>query len=309
MYNKEIDRKEGMNMQKNLMFLYNPHAGKGKVKSSLNSIIDGFSRLGYVACVFPTQHKHHGEELIKQYAKRACLVVCSGGDGTLNEVVSGLMQLPFEKRPPVAYIPTGTVNDFATTLQLSSNVNKALQIFANENQFPCDICSFNQRYFTYIAAFGAFTQVSYQTSQSIKNVLGRAAYFLEGFKQLPNITNYHLHIEAKDRIIDDDFVFGAITNAKSIAGFHSINTKCAQLDDGEFEVLLVRMPKNPLDLQIIITALLKQEINEKFMEFFTSDHLLIDCDEACEWTLDGEDGGKHQHIEITMKNKAVTFLV
>lgn len=296
-------------MDRKAMFLYNPQAGKGKVKSSLHAIIDGFSRLDYEVTVFPTQYKQHANNLIKLYASHYDLIVCSGGDGTLNEVVSGLMRLERLKRPEIAYIPTGTVNDFATTLKLSSNVNKAMQIFAKKTKFPCDICSFNEHYFTYIAAFGAFTPVSYQTSQSIKNVLGRVAYFLEGFKQLSNITNYHLRIEASDRIIDDNFVFGAITNAKSVGGFHPINTKCAELDDGEFEVLLIRMPKNPLDFQIIVTALLKQEINEKFMEFFVSDHLLIECDETCMWTLDGEQGGQHKHIEIELKNKAITFLV
>lgn len=138
--------------------------------------------------------------------------------------------------------------------------------------------------------------------------MGRAAYFLEGLKQFPNITTYHMRITASDRIIDDDFVFGAVTNARSIAGFQSINTKNAQLDDGEFEVLLIRMPQNPLDLQVIITALLKQEINEKFMEFFTAQSILIESDSKANWTLDGEEGGNPELIEITIKNKAVTFL-
>lgn len=299
--------KQVMIMKKTIMFLFNPNAGKGKVKSSLYSIIDGFTKMDGLVSVFPTQYKHHAKELIQEYAAHYDLIVCSGGDGTLNEVISGLMML--EKRPPLAYIPTGTVNDFATTLHLSSNVTKALETFAHEHTFACDICTFNQCYFTYVAAFGAFTEVSYKTPQATKNMLGRAAYFLESIKQLPNITTYHMKITANDRIIEDDFVFGAITNARSIAGFQSVNTKHALLDDGEFEVLLVRMPQNPLDLQIIITALLKQEINEKFMEFFTSNSLLIESDPKASWTLDGEEGGNPDYIEVTIKNKAVTFLV
>lgn len=289
------------------MFLFNPKAGKGKVKSSLYSIIDGFFSMGYLVTCFPTQHKDHAIELIQTYASSYDLVIVSGGDGTLNEVISAYMCIAH--RPPLAYIPTGTVNDFANTLHLSGNVKDALEIFTKKEVFECDICSFNERYFTYIAAFGAFTEVSYQTPQSTKNMLGKAAYFLEGIKQLPNITDYHMKIISNDLVIEDDFIFGAITNSKSVAGFQSINTKCAQLDDGEFEVLLIRKPQNPLDLQIIITALLKQEINEKFMIFFTSNSLIIESDVNATWTLDGEEGGSPQYIDIKIKNKAIPFLV
>lgn len=294
-------------MDQKAMFLFNPNAGKGKVKSSLYPIIDGFFSMGYLVNCFPTQHKDHAIELIKSYASEYDLVICSGGDGTLNEVISGYMTL--SKRPPLAYIPTGTVNDFANTLHLSGNVSKAMEIFSHNRIFDCDICSFNERYFTYVAAFGAFTEVSYQTPQSTKNMLGKAAYFLEGIKTLPNITTYHMKITTNERVIEDDFVFGAITNAKSVGGFQSINTKYALLDDGEAEVLLIRMPQNPLDLQIIISALLKQEINEKFMEFFTTSAMIIESDPKAHWTLDGEEGGNPQYIDVKMKNKAIPFLV
>lgn len=294
-------------MNRKVMFLFNPNAGKGKVKSSLFSIIDGFFRMDDIISVFPTQYKHHATELIRAYASNYDLIVCSGGDGTMNEVVSGLMGI--ENRPPLAYIPTGTVNDFANTLQLSSNIKKALAVFSSEHIFACDICTFNQTYFTYIAAFGALAEISYQTPQASKNILGRMAYFLEGIKKLPSITTYHMKITSADRVIEDDFVFGAISNSKSVAGFQSVSTKYAQLDDGEFEVLLIRMPQNPLDLQIIITALLKQELNEKFMEFFTSSSLSIESDIHASWTLDGEEGGNPDHIEISIVNKAIKFLV
>ncbi len=294
-------------MRKQCMFVFNPHAGKGKVKSSLYSIIQGFFSLGYLISCFPTAYKGHAEELIQAHGERYDLLVCCGGDGTLNEVVNGVLRL--NKRLPIAYIPTGTVNDFATTLHLSGNIDKAMEVFAKEQPFACDICAFNEKYFTYVAAFGAFTQVSYDTPQATKNLLGKTAYFLEGMKLLPKITTYHMRIVAADRIIEDDFVFGAITNSRSIAGFQSINTAHAELDDGEFEVLLVRMPQNPLDLQMIISALLKQEINERFMEFFTAQALLIESDPQANWTIDGEEGGNPELIQITMKNKAVTFLI
>lgn len=294
-------------MNRKIMFICNPQAGKGKVKSSLYAIIDGFSRMQDIISVFPTQYRNHGQELLLKYGCAYDLIVCSGGDGTLNEIVSGLMKLP--KRIPLAYIPTGTANDFASTLHLSSNIKKALSVFEKGNTFDCDICSFNDRYFTYVAAFGAFTEVAYKTPQVSKSVLGRASYFLEGIRQLTHITTYHMKLTTQERCIEDDFVFGAITNSKSIGGFQSVSTKNALLDDGEFEVLLVRMPQNPLDLQIIITALLKQEINEKFMEFFTCSSLRIESDPNASWTLDGEEGGNLEHIDINIKNKAITFLV
>ena len=205
------------------MLIYNPHAGKGKVKNALHTIIEGFFQEGDLVTCFPTAHKDHATELIQTYGKDFELLICCGGDGTLNEVINGLLSL---KQPlPLAYIPSGTVNDFANTLKLSANAQKAVAAFKEGNTFACDICSFNDRFFTYVAAFGAFTEVSYRTPQATKNLLGRAAYFLEGLKQFPNITTYHMRITASDRIIDDDFVFGAVTNARSIAGFHSINTK------------------------------------------------------------------------------------
>lgn len=294
-------------MNRNCMFIYNPQAGKGKVKGFLHTVIEGFFQMDDFVTCFPTDHKEHAVEIIRTYGKYFDLIICCGGDGTLNEVINGMLSL--NQKPLLAYIPSGTVNDFANTLHLSANPQKAIEAFAKNECFACDICSFNERYFTYVAAFGAFTEVSYRTPQATKNMLGRAAYFLEGLKQLPNITTYHMRIITADRTIDDDFVFGAVTNARSVAGFQSINTKYAQLDDGEFEVLLIRMPQNPLDLQIIITALLKQEINEKFMEFFTARSLLIESDPKANWTLDGEDGGNPELIEITIQNKAINFLI
>ncbi len=294
-------------MPRRCMLILNPKAGKGKVKSALLSLVEGFFSMDYIVTCFPTAYKCHATELILEYGKEYDLIACSGGDGTLNEVISGMMMI--EKRLPLAYIPSGTVNDFANTLHLTSNVSKAMEKFKNEERFDCDICSFNQSYFTYVAAFGAFTEVSYHTPQATKNTLGRMAYFLEGFKQLTKITTYHMRITAPDLIIEDDFAFGAITNARSVAGFQTVNTKNAKLDDGEFEVLLIRMPQNPLDLQIIISALLKQEINEKFMEFFTASSLSIESDPDACWTLDGEEGGNPEQIQITIKNKAITFLV
>lgn len=290
-----------------VMILLNPTAGKGAAKRSLFEIIDELNKRNLYPVVFTTQSSGHAKQLIAEKASLFDLLICCGGDGTLNEVISGLMKL--KKRPALGYIPKGTANDFASTLKLTSNTRKMTQRILENNQFPCDIGSFNGRFFTYVAGFGAFTDVSYTTPQNIKSILGKAAYFLEGIKHLPSITSYHLKITYEDTVIEDDFAFGTITNSKSVGGMQSISTKTADLQDGLFEVLLIRLPNNPLDLQIIVTALLKQEINERWMCFFRTNALRIESDDDLKWTLDGEEGGIHHDILIENKKKAITFLV
>lgn len=292
---------------KHVMIVLNPAAGKGAARRSLYEIIDELNKRKLYPVVFTTQHRAHAEELIRLHAHRFDLIICCGGDGTLNETINGLMQI--EKRPLLGYIPKGTANDFASTLKLTSHTRNMTQRILALHKFPCDIGKFNERCFTYVAGFGAFTDVSYTTPQNIKNILGRAAYFLEGIKHLPSITSYHLKITYDDQIIEDDFAFGTITNSKSIGGMQSISTKTADLQDGLFEVLLIRLPNNPLDLQAIITALLKQEIHERWMLFFKTNALHIQCKDDLKWTLDGEEGGIQHDVKIENKKKAITFLV
>lgn len=294
-------------MVKNIMVILNPTAGKGAAKNSLFDIVDEVNQNDFCPTVFTTQYSGHAKALMIEYASAYEMLICCGGDGTLNEIVSGLMTL--EKRPLLGYIPKGTANDFASTLKLTSNTKKMMKRILKEKVFPCDIGSFNDRYFTYVAGFGAFTDVSYTTPQPIKSILGRAAYFLEGIKHLSSITSYHLKIEYNNQILEDDFAFGSITNSKSVGGMQSISTKTADLQDGLFEVLLIRLPNNPLDLQVIITALLKQEINERWMCFFKTNTLHIESNDDLKWTLDGEEGGVHHDIIIENKKKAITFLV
>lgn len=305
MYNIENDWRGWM--RKKVMIILNPTAGKGSAKSSLFDMINELNKQDIFPTIYTTQHSGHAKSLLIKHASSYHTIICCGGDGTLNEIVSGMMELT--KRPLLGYIPKGTANDFASTLKLTSNTNKMMKRILENHQFPCDIGSFNDRYFTYVAGFGAFTDVAYTTPQPIKSILGKAAYFLEGIKHLPSITSYHLKITYDDQIIEDNFAFGAITNSKSVGGMQSISTKTADLQDGLFEVLLIRLPNNPLDLQVIITALLKQEMNEKWMCFFKTGALTIDSTDDLKWTLDGEEGGIHNHIRIENKKKAITFLV
>lgn len=294
-------------MNKKIMLLLNPVAGNGTSKNLLFPVLNGFMELEDHVCVYLTQYQGHGSKLISTYASTFDLIVCSGGDGTLNEAISGLMDC--EKKPSLCYIPSGTVNDFASTLQLPNQVPEVFELIKRDTKFQCDIGHFNDKYFAYVAAFGAFSDVSYTTPQSFKNIFGKMAYFIEGIRTIPNIKGYNVHIESDITDINDTIIFGCISNAKSVGGFQSVSTKNAELDDGLFEVLLIKPPQNPLDLQTILTALLRQEVNEKFMYFFRTSKLKITCSEPLRWTLDGEDGGSCTEAVITNINKALTILV
>ncbi len=297
----------GENMHKHIMIILNPVAGKGNGKQKLFILIEEIMKHQDIPTVFFTQYKYHANKLIQQYAKDYDIIICSGGDGTFNEVVNGCMKSGHSHL--LCYIPSGTINDFANTLHLSSDIKTTIQNLYFKQPFSCDIGQFNQQYFSYIAAFGAFTNVAYTTSQQSKNVFGRVAYILEGFLSLSTITSYKIRIAYERGIVEDDFIFGAISNAKTIGGLASYHIKHAELDDGLFEVMLIRSPQNPMDIQSIMTSLMKQEVHPRFMYFFKTASLYITSSDAIAWTLDGEDGGKHKEVLITNRKKAITLLV
>ncbi|BCN32148.1 diacylglycerol/lipid kinase family protein [Anaeromicropila herbilytica] len=292
-------------MNKRVLFIYNPHAGKGNIKSKLSDILEIFSNADYEITVQPTKYKRHAKELVSEKGTEYDLIVCSGGDGTLNEVTDGLMLL--ENRPHVGYIPTGTTNDFASGLNISKNMIKAAHTTVEGEDFPYDIGSLNDDFFTYSAAFGAFTDVSYGTPQATKNVLGRLAYILEGVKRIPSIKSYHLVVEHDGETIEDDFIFGMITNSTSIGGFKGLSGKKVILDDGLFEVALIKMPQNPLDLQLIISSLVLRDPNAKYIYSFHSNEIKITSKEDLPWALDGEFGGEFKEMTIRNHKQAVTF--
>ena len=217
-----------------MLFVYNPNAGKGLLKPKLSDVIDIFVKAGYEVVVYPTQSYRDGYKKIRSMSDEFDLVVCSGGDGTLDEVVTGMMKR--KNRVPIGYIPTGTTNDFASSLHISKDILSAADTAVHGKPFACDIGTFNQDIFVYVAAFGLFTDVSYQTDQNLKNVFGHAAYVLEGAKRLSNIPSYKIKITHDGEIIEGEFMIGMVTNSKSVAGFRSIMGKKVRFDDGEFEV-------------------------------------------------------------------------
>lgn len=293
-------------MSKQLLFLINPKAGKSEIRADALDIIDLFVRAGWKVVVHTTQRSGEIPEYLQAEAGNYELIVLSGGDGTLNETVSGL--LASGERIPVGYIPAGTTNDFATSLGLPKNSLEAAQIIIEGQRFPCDVGAFNQAYFVYVAAFGAFTEVSYSTPQQYKNVLGRAAYILEGIRHLADIKTYPLALTHDGETLYGDFVFGMISNSTSVGGF-KMNKIDVSMNDGYLEVLLVKLPRNPAEFQGAISALLRGEFNHPCLYGFRTNALKIHAAEPLSWTLDGEYGGTVQDVSVKVIEHAIQIMV
>ena len=292
-----------LHLEKKLFFIYNPHAGKENIKGKLYGIIQAMSDAGYAITIYPTRAPQDAIEQIRNLPDDYDLVVCSGGDGTLDEVMTGMMHR--KHKIPVGYIPAGSCNDFARSLQIPNNMDRAAEIVVRGVNYAIDVGSLNERNFIYVAAFGIFTDVSYTTKQEVKNVLGHMAYVLEGMKQLMNVKSYQLKVTSDEASFEGDFLFGMITNSKSVGGFKSIVGKNVIFDDGVFEMTFITRPKNPMELQEILAALLIEQIDTKYMYSFRSSRVVIESEEPVPWTLDGEFGGEHTRVEITNNQRAV----
>lgn len=294
---------------KKMLFIYNPNAGKGLLKAKLSDVLDIMVKAGYELTVYPTQSYRDAYRKVVYMDKGYDIVVCSGGDGTLDEVVTGMMKRDKEDRIPIGYIPTGTTNDFASSLHISRDIMEAADTTVHGKPFACDVGKFNKDVFVYVAAFGLFTDVPYQTDQKLKNALGHAAYVLEGVKRLSNVPSYHIKTTADGREIEDEFMIGMITNSRSVAGFRSIMGKDVKFDDGEFEVTLIKKPKSLIGLQEIITALLIENFDTKHMYTFKAKEITLESKEEIPWTLDGEFGGQHEEVHIINKKQALEIMI
>jgi len=254
---------------KRLLFIYNPRAGKGLLKPKLSDVIDIFVKAGYEVTAYPTQgSKDAYEKVISYNGSNYDLIVCSGGDGTIDEVVTGMMKR--EEKDPIGYIPTGTINDFANSLYIPKKILEAADVAVNGKVFRCDVGKMNDGIFVYVAAFGLFTDVSYGTDQNAKNILGHLAYILEGMKSLLKIPSYKMKVTYDGNVIDDEFVLGMVTNSRSVGGVRNMIGNRVVFDDGQFEVTLIRMPKNPLELSDILAAFLIEQIDAKHVYTFSA---------------------------------------
>ena len=295
-------------MKKKVLFIVNPKSGKGSIRSKLLDIVDIFVKAEFDLTLYISQSAGDARAKAKEVEGRYELVICSGGDGTLDEVISGMMEC--EKRSAIGYIPCGSTNDFAHSLKIPTSMTKAAEHIAAWKEFPCDIGRFNDDYFVYIAAFGLFTDVSYETSQDVKNVLGHLAYILEGMKKLTEIKSYPMKVESEEMTVEGNFLFGMVTNSTSVGGFRNITGKHVHLDDGVFEVTLIKTPQNILELNEIIQAVIagKSENNKYFYQFRSKAVKFISGDPVA-WTLDGEFGGYHEVVDVKNDKQALSFLI
>ena len=282
---------------KRLLFIINPCSGKGRIRNKLLSVLDIFAKRGYRVETYVTQEALDARRKAITRGRSADLIVCSGGDGTLNEVVSGMMEL--KRLPVLGYIPAGSTNDYAVSLGLPRRIENAARLAAEGKASPVDVGKFgDDRYFVYIAAFGAFTEVSYLTPQDKKNLLGHQAYMLEAVKSLMDIRGRQMKITWEEGELEGEFLFGMVTNTTSVGGFKGLVSRDVALDDGWFEALFIRMPKNPLDLSGIVSYLFLKEEDNAFVYRFKTRKLKIAAAEDVDWALEGEPGGKKREVEI-----------
>lgn len=293
---------------KKMIFVFNPRSGKEQIRSKLLDILDIFTKYGYEVSVYVTQKPLDAMQIVSRRGRGRSLVVCSGGDGTLNEVVSGLMTIEEGKRPVLGYIPSGSTNDYASSIGISKNMKKAALDAVSGGTTAVDVGRFGEdRYFVYVAAFGAFTEVYYSTPQEAKNLLGHQAYMLEAVKRVTNLKAYRMKFEWEDKVLEDEFIIGMITNTISIGGFKGLVGLDVALDDGEFEVLLVRKPRTPKDIASIASYLILREGENDCVYQFRAKTLRVISQEPVDWSLDGEYGGSRTEILIENKSRAVSI--
>ena len=293
--------------KKRLLFVFNPLSGTGQIKGKLFPIIDLFTKAGYEVTAYPTQGKADAYKKVFDDGKEYDRIVCSGGDGTLDETVSAVMDAGLQL--PLGYIPAGSTNDFATSLHIPKNMEQAAEIAVQGTPFLCDVGSANGTTFVYVAAFGAFTDVSYETTQEMKNLFGHAAYIMEGVKRIGRFPSYKTRVCSDSKVIEGEFVLGLISNSRSVGGFTMITEKDTELDDGLFEVLLIRKPKSAMEWNEIGNCLLNHRPDEKNVYIFKTKEIQFEFEKEPPWTIDGEFGGKHKCVTIKNIHQAITIMV
>lgn len=292
---------------KKMLFIMNPYAGMRKANRYLAEILEIFNRGGYEVTAYMTAGQGDAARVAGEYADKADIIVCAGGDGTFNETISGILTAGADV--PVGYIPCGSTNDFAASLHLPTNVTQAARVIVEGTEKKLDLGRFDDRYFSYVASFGAFTRASYATPQSIKNALGHTAYILEGIQELSQIRKEHIRIELDNGVIEDDFIFGAISNSTSVGGILNLDPRQVDMSDGEFELLLVRAPKDLVELHDCIWAVQKQQYNCAMMTFVSARKLKVFAPAGMPWTLDGERADGRQEILVENLHHAIRLMV
>ena len=294
--------------QKKLLLIVNPCSGRAKMHTELLKVVEILSAADFAVTVYPTKCRGDATEYVLKLSQNDydTLVVC-GGDGTLNEVITGIMQAGLDT--PLGYIPSGTLNEWSSGLKISRNIETAAKDITKGKKIKLDIGKFDDKYFSYTASFGAFTSASYSAPQDIKNILGQAAYFFEGVKSLANIKPYKLKLTHNNGSVEDEYLFGAISNSLSVGGIVKYDKSAVELNDGKFEVLLIKNPDNILKLQPIVDGILKREFDREGIVFFKTDSLTVETKESLSWTLDGEFAETNGEFKVSNLHNAITFIV
>ena len=290
-----------------MLFVINPYAGMRKGSKALTEILGEFNRAEFDVRIYVTAAQGDAVTAVQTLGADMELVVCCGGDGTFNETITGLMQAGLDI--PVGYIPSGSTNDFAASLGLPADPVAAARQIVEGKPNRYDAGKFNQRYFSYVASFGAFTKASYSTPQSVKNMLGHMAYLLEGIQELSQIRKHHVKLTLdEDEVLEDEYLFGAICNSTSVGGIMTLDPKQVDLKDGKFEVLLIRAPKNLQEISECLLAVQKQNYNSAMMTFRTASRITVEADPEMPWTLDGEKEEGHQWVQIENLHRAIAII-
>ena len=291
---------------KKLLFVMNPNAGTRRANRYLPDIIATFNRAGYTVVTHMTAGPGDGIDVVERMAPDMDIVACCGGDGTFNETVNGILRSGADV--PIGYIPAGSTNDFAASLHLPNNVMQAARDIVEGVPHSYDVGKFNDRYFSYVASFGAFTRASYSTPQNIKNALGHTAYVLEGIQELSQIRPIHVRLEMDDRVVEDEFLFGAVSNSISVGGILTLDPKQVDMCDGKFELLLVRAPRDLMEISECIRALRTQKYNCSMITFLSTTHARICIDPSLSWTLDGERATGQGCIDVQNLHNAIRLI-
>ena len=292
---------------KKLLFILNPQAGQRRVNRFLPEIIRLFIEHGYQCETFVTGYGGEATQMLSKCRRKYDLVVCAGGDGTMNETIAGLLTAKLDC--PLGYIPCGTTNDYAASIGLSSDVMQAARDIMEGRPQTLDVGSFNGRYFAYTATCGAFAKASYSTPQAAKNVLGHVAYIIEGMRDLTALKPMHMRVAANDLVLEDDFLFCSITNSTSVGGILKLDSQLVALNDGRFEVTLVRNPTNPAQMGSIFVGLTTQSVPNEMIHFFSANRICVECDEPVEWTLDGEREPETGLVTMVNLHSAIRIII
>jgi YegS/Rv2252/BmrU family lipid kinase len=292
----------------NVLLIINPVSGKQKARRLIYGIVNLLSECGHKTTVFATTKPGDATELVQKYGEENDRIICCGGDGTLNEVFTGMAAAGI--KVPVGYIPTGTTNDLANSLGLASSAKKAMHHALHGNACMLDLGTFNHdKYFSYVASFGAFSNVAYETPQWLKNRLGRASYLFYGISEVGDIKSHRVRIIADGMEIDGDFIYGSVSNSRVIGGLVKLPEDSIRLDDGKFEVMLIKTPRGPIDLHNIVQGLVNQDYVEDSVLFFTAGQLTFVFEDGVPWTVDGEYAGENRKVEIGNLQQRISVFV